>query len=111
MLKIADTTFLPGCLFTGTQARYPGADVGGAGGLRLTAGDHGHEARRSARWQRRHLAPLQQLGVRLPPNTSGAKRPPKRCSPPDWRAKRSAPTAKLEIHPDVKYLPPDPRKR
>ena len=55
------------------------------------------------------LAPLQQLGARLLPNTSGAKTAAEAVF-----AARLAREAlgthwvKLEIHPDVKYLLPDP---
>ncbi len=54
------------------------------------------------------LAPLQQLGVHLLPNTSGAKTADEAVF--DARLAREAlgtHWVKLEIHPDVKYLLPD----
>lgn len=91
MLKIADTTFTSR-LFTGTGKFATPA-------LMLEALRGGNDA---------ILAPLQQLGVHLPPNTSGAKTAAEAVF-----AARLAREAlgthwvKLEIHPDVKYLLPD----
>ncbi|MBD1227167.1 thiazole synthase [Xenorhabdus griffiniae] len=110
MLKIADTTF-QSRLFTGT-GKFANAglmiDAIRASGSQLVTMAmkrldlHGNN-------DDGILAPLQQLGVKLLPNTSGAKTAEEAIF-----AARLAREAlgthwiKLEIHPDVKYLLPDP---
>lgn len=55
------------------------------------------------------LAPLQQLGVRLLPNTSGAKTAEEAIFAAHLaREALGTHWVKLEIHPDAKYLLPDP---
>lgn len=55
------------------------------------------------------LAPLQQLGVKLLPNTSGAKTADEAVFAARLaREALGTQWVKLEIHPDVKYLLPDP---
>lgn len=109
MLKIADTTFTSR-LFTGTgkfaTAELMLAALQASGSQLITMAmkrvdlHAGNDA---------ILAPLRQLGVRLLPNTSGAKTAQEAVF-----AARLAREAlgthwvKLEIHPDVKYLLPDP---
>ncbi|ETS31389.1 thiazole synthase [Photorhabdus temperata] len=109
MLKIADTTF-DSRLFTGT-GKFANADlmiqaIAASGSQLVTMAmkridlQGGNDA---------ILAPLQKLGVKLLPNTSGAK-----TAEEALFAARLAREAlatnwiKLEIHPDVKYLLPDP---
>ncbi|PQQ25152.1 thiazole synthase [Photorhabdus luminescens] len=109
MLKIADTTF-NSRLFTGT-GKFANANVmtqaiAASGSQLVTMAmkridlQNGNDA---------ILAPLQKLGVKLLPNTSGAK-----TAEEALFAARLAREAlatnwiKLEIHPDVKYLLPDP---
>ncbi|AKH62900.1 MULTISPECIES: thiazole synthase [Photorhabdus] len=109
MLKIADTTF-NSRLFTGT-GKFANSDlmiqaIAASGSQLVTMAmkridlQGGNDA---------ILAPLQKLGVKLLPNTSGAK-----TAEEALFAARLAREAlatnwiKLEIHPDVKYLLPDP---
>ncbi|MGV7959633.1 thiazole synthase [Photorhabdus tasmaniensis] len=109
MLKIADTTF-DSRLFTGT-GKFANSDlmiqaIAASGSQLVTMAmkridlQGGNDA---------ILAPLQKLGVKLLPNTSGAK-----TAEEALFAARLAREAlatnwiKLEIHPDVKYLLPDP---
>lgn len=55
------------------------------------------------------LAPLQQLGVRLLPNTSGARTAEEAIYAARLaREALGTPWVKLEIHPDARYLMPDP---
>ncbi|MCC8375525.1 MULTISPECIES: thiazole synthase [Photorhabdus] len=109
MLKIADTTF-NSRLFTGTgkfaNANLMTQAIAASGSQLVTMAmkridlQSGNDA---------ILAPLQKLGVKLLPNTSGAK-----TAEEALFAARLAREAlatnwiKLEIHPDVKYLLPDP---
>ncbi|WP_445496080.1 thiazole synthase [Photorhabdus sp. SF281] len=109
MLKIADTTF-DSRLFTGT-GKFARSDlmiqaIAASGSQLVTMAmkridlQGGNDA---------ILVPLQKLGVKLLPNTSGAK-----TAEEALFAARLAREAlatnwiKLEIHPDVKYLLPDP---
>ncbi|WP_213994040.1 thiazole synthase [Sodalis sp. dw_96] len=109
MLKIADTTFTSR-LFTGT-GKFSTADImlqalAASGSQLVTLAmrrvdlRHGNDA---------ILPALRQAGVKLLPNTSGAKTAEEAVF-----AARLAREAlgthwiKLEIHPDVKYLLPDP---
>ncbi|CDH25100.1 thiazole synthase [Xenorhabdus bovienii] len=109
MLKIADTLF-HSRLFTGTgkfaNANLMIESIRASGSQLVTMAMkridlHGNDDD--------ILAPLQQLGVKLLPNTSGAKTAEEAVF-----AARLAREAlgthwiKLEIHPDVKYLLPDP---
>ncbi|WP_258086660.1 thiazole synthase [Xenorhabdus bovienii] len=109
MLKIADTLF-HSRLFTGTgkfaNANLMIESIRASGSQLVTMAMkridlHGNDDG--------ILAPLQQLGVKLLPNTSGAKTAEEAVF-----AARLAREAlgthwiKLEIHPDVKYLLPDP---
>ncbi|HHL2700122.1 TPA: thiazole synthase [Yersinia enterocolitica] len=107
MLKIADTTFTSR-LFTGT-GKFATAELmlealRASGSQLITMAMKRVQAGNDA-----ILAPLRQLGVRLLPNTSGAKTAQEAIF-----AARLAREAlgthwvKLEIHPDVKYLLPDP---
>ncbi|NHB89781.1 thiazole synthase [Photorhabdus tasmaniensis] len=109
MLKIADTTF-DSRLFTGT-GKFANSDlmiqaIAASGSQLVTM------AMKRIDLQGDNdaiLAPLQKLGVKLLPNTSGAK-----TAEEALFAARLAREAlatnwiKLEIHPDVKYLLPDP---
>ncbi|KER02373.1 thiazole synthase [Photorhabdus temperata] len=109
MLKIADTTF-DSRLFTGT-GKFANSDlmiqaIAASGSQLVTMAmkridlQGGNDA---------ILVPLQKLDVKLLPNTSGAK-----TAEEALFAARLAREAlatnwiKLEIHPDVKYLLPDP---
>ncbi|HHJ0105924.1 TPA: thiazole synthase [Yersinia enterocolitica] len=109
MLKIADTTFTSR-LFTGT-GKFATAELmlearRASGSQLITMAMKRVDLRAG---NDAILAPLRQLGVRLLPNTSGAKTAQEAVF-----AARLAREAlgthwvKLEIHPDVKYLLPDP---
>ncbi|CAH0141088.1 Thiazole synthase [Rahnella aquatilis] len=91
MLKIADTTFTSH-LFTGTGKFASPAlmqQALEASGSQL-------------------VSPLQQLGIRLLPNTSGAKTAEEAVFAAQLaREALGTNWVKLEIHPDVKYLLPD----
>lgn len=109
MLKIADTTFTSR-LFTGT-GKFATAELM-LEALRASGSQLITMAMKRVDLQAGNdaiLAPLRQLGVRLLPNTSGAKTAQEAIF-----AARLAREAlgthwvKLEIHPDVKYLLPDP---
>ncbi|QHB34237.1 thiazole synthase [Yersinia canariae] len=109
MLKIADTTFTSR-LFTGT-GKFATAELM-LEALRASGSQLITMAMKRVDLQAGNdaiLAPLRQLGVRLLPNTSGAKTAQEAVF-----AARLAREAlgthwvKLEIHPDVKYLLPDP---
>ena len=109
MLKIADTTFTSR-LFTGTGKFATPAlmlEALAASGSQLVTMAMKRVDLRGG--NDAILAPLQQLGARLLPNTSGAKTAAEAVF-----AARLAREAlgthwvKLEIHPDVKYLLPDP---
>lgn len=109
MLTIADTTF-SSHLFTGT-GKFANSklmcDAIKASGSQLVT----MAMKRISLSQKQDdiLSPLQQMGVKLLPNTSGAKTAEEAIF-----AARLAREAigtnwiKLEIHPDVKYLLPDP---
>lgn len=109
MLKIADTTFTS-CLFTGTgkfsSPELMLAALRASGSQLITMAMKRVDLRAG---NDAILAPLQRLGVRLLPNTSGAKTAEEAIF-----AARLAREAlgthwvKLEIHPDMKYLLPDP---
>lgn len=109
MLQIADTTFTSR-LFTGTGKFASAAlmhDALLASGTQLITLamkrvdlKTGNDA---------ILAPLRQLGVRLLPNTSGAKTADEAVFAAQLaREALGTNWIKLEIHPDVKYLLPDP---
>ncbi|CQJ37586.1 thiazole synthase [Yersinia enterocolitica] len=109
MLKIADTTFTSR-LFTGT-GKFATAELM-LEALRASGSQLITMAMKRVDLQAGNdaiLAPLRQLGVRLLPNTSGAKTAQEAIF-----AARLAREAlgthwvKLEIHPDVKYLLTDP---
>ncbi|CNF24287.1 thiazole synthase [Yersinia nurmii] len=109
MLKIADTTFTSR-LFTGTGKFATPALMLDA--LRASESQLVTMAMKRVDLKSGNdaiLAPLQQLGIRLLPNTSGAKTAEEAVF-----AARLAREAlgthwiKLEVHPDVKYLLPDP---
>ncbi|EMQ2083322.1 thiazole synthase [Yersinia enterocolitica] len=109
MLKISDTTFTSR-LFTGT-GKFATAELM-LEALRASGSQLITMAMKRVDLQAGNdaiLAPLRQLGVRLLPNTSGAKTAQEAIF-----AARLAREAlgthwvKLEIHPDVKYLLPDP---
>ncbi|EPT1820953.1 TPA: thiazole synthase [Yersinia enterocolitica] len=109
MLKIADTTFTSR-LFTGT-GKFATTELM-LEALRASGSQLITMAMKRVDLQAGNdaiLAPLRQLGVRLLPNTSGAKTAQEAIF-----AARLAREAlgthwvKLEIHPDVKYLLPDP---
>ncbi|HHT8828067.1 TPA: thiazole synthase [Yersinia enterocolitica] len=109
MLKIADTTFTSR-LFTGT-GKFATAELM-LEALRASGSQLITMAMKRVDLQAGNdaiLEPLRQLGVRLLPNTSGAKTAQEAIF-----AARLAREAlgthwvKLEIHPDVKYLLPDP---
>ncbi len=109
MLKIADTTFTSR-LFTGT-GKFSSADVmlqalAASGSQLVTLAMRRVDLRNG---NDAILPALRQYGVKLLPNTSGAK-----TAEEALFAARLAREAlgthwiKLEIHPDVKYLLPDP---
>ncbi|MFC0227724.1 thiazole synthase [Serratia aquatilis] len=109
MLQIADTTFTSR-LLTGTgkfaSSALMLASLQASGSQLVTMAMKRVDLRNG---NDAILAPLQQLGVRLLPNTSGAKTADEAVF-----AARLAREAlgthwvKLEIHPDAKYLLPDP---
>lgn len=109
MLTIADTTFTSH-LFTGTgkyaNSRTMQEAIAASGSQLVTM------AMKRIDLAQRHdeiLAPLRELGIKLLPNTSGAKNAQEAVF-----AARLAREAldthwiKLEIHPDARYLLPDP---
>jgi thiazole synthase len=108
MLKIADTTFTSH-LFTGTGKFASPALMQQA----LAASGSQLVTMAMKRVDLRHggddiLSPLQQLGVRLLPNTSGAKTAEEAVFAAQLaREALGTHWVKLEIHPDVKYLLPD----
>lgn len=109
MLKIADTTFTSR-LFTGT-GKFATAELM-LEALRASGSQLITMAMKRVDLQAGNdaiLAPLRQLGVRLLPNTSGAKTA-KEAIFAARLAREALGThwVKLEIHPDVKYLLPDP---
>ncbi len=109
MLKIADKTF-SSRLFTGT-GKFASATIMqqaiAASGSELTtlALKRMDLSRRSDQL----LAPLQQLGVKLLPNTAGARTANEAVYAAEL-ARQALQThwVKLEIHPDQRYLLPDP---
>ncbi|MBR9792117.1 MAG: thiazole synthase [Gammaproteobacteria bacterium] len=109
MLKIADKTF-SSRLFTGT-GKFASATIMqqaiAASGSELTtlALKRMDLSRRSDQL----LAPLQQLGVQLLPNTAGARTANEAVYAAEL-ARQALQThwVKLEIHPDQRYLLPDP---
>ncbi len=109
MLKIADTTFTSR-LFTGTgkfATPHLMRDAIAASGSQLVT-----MAMKRVDLQAGNdaiLAPLQQLGIRLLPNTSGAKTAEEAIFAAQLaREALGTHWVKLEIHPNVKYLLPDP---
>jgi len=108
MLKIADTTFTSH-LLTGTgkfsSAALMQQALAASGSQLVTMAMKRIDLRRGGD---NILAPLQALGVRLLPNTSGAKTAEEAIFAAQL-AREALGTSwiKLEIHPDVKYLLPD----
>jgi thiazole synthase len=108
MLKIADTTFTSH-LFTGTGKFASPAlmqqALAASGSQLVTMAMKRVDLRRGGD---DILSPLQQLGVRLLPNTSGAKTAEEAVFAAQLaREALGTNWVKLEIHPDVKYLLPD----
>lgn len=109
LLKMADTTF-SSHLFLGT-GKFASADlmkqaIGASGSQMVTLSMKRVDLQKSGD---AILLPLQQSGVRLLPNTSGAKTAEEAIFAAHL-AREALQThwIKLEIHPDVKYLLPDP---
>lgn len=108
MLKIADTTFTSR-LFTGTgkfaSATMMQQALAASGSQLVTMAMKRVDLRRGGD---DILAPLQKLGVKLLPNTSGAKTAEEAIFAAQLaREALGTHWVKLEIHPDVKYLLPD----
>jgi thiazole synthase len=108
MLKIADTTFTSR-LFTGTgkfsSAALMQQALAASGSQLVTMAMKRVDLRRGGD---DILAPLQKLGVKLLPNTSGAKTAEEAVFAAQLaREALGTHWVKLEIHPDVKYLLPD----
>lgn len=108
MLKIADTTFTSR-LFTGTgkfaSASLMQQALAASGSQLVTMAMKRVDLRRGGD---NILAPLQKLGVKLLPNTSGAKTAEEAIFAAQLaREALGTHWVKLEIHPDVKYLLPD----
>ncbi|GBU12502.1 thiazole synthase [Enterobacterales bacterium] len=108
MLKIADTTYTSH-LLTGTGkfscASLMQQALAASGSQLVTMAMKRVDLRRGGD---DILAPLQQLGVRLLPNTSGAKTADEAVFAAQLaREALGTNWIKLEIHPDVKYLLPD----
>lgn len=109
MLTIADTTFTSH-LFTGT-GKYANSrtmqDAIAASGSQLVT-----MAMKRIDLAQGHdeiLAPLRELGIKLLPNTSGAKNAQEAVFAARLaRAALDTHWIKLEIHPDARYLLPDP---
>jgi len=108
MLKIADTTFTSR-LFTGT-GKFSSASVMqqaivASGSQLVTMAMKRVDLRRGGD---DILRPLQELGLRLLPNTSGAKTAEEAIFAAQLaREALGTHWVKLEIHPDLKYLLPD----
>ncbi|BET64127.1 thiazole synthase [Yersinia pseudotuberculosis] len=109
MLKIADTTFTSR-LFTGT-GKFSSPELM-LEALRASGSQLITMAMKRVDLQSGNdaiLAPLRQLGVRLLPNTSGAKTAEEAIFAARLaREALNTHWVKLEIHPDVRYLLPDP---
>lgn len=109
MLTIADTTFTSH-LFTGTgkytSSRVMQEAIAASGSQLVTMAmkridlSQGHDD---------ILAPLRELGIKLLPNTSGANNAPEAVFAAQLaREALGTNWIKLEIHPDARYLLPDP---
>ncbi|WP_305813054.1 thiazole synthase [Photobacterium leiognathi] len=108
MLTIADKTFTSR-LFTGT-GKYANRDVM-AESILATGSELVTMALKRVNIAERDddiLAPLIQAGVNLLPNTSGAKNAKEAHAAQLAREALGTNWLKLEIHPDPKYLMPDP---
>ncbi|ACS87474.1 thiazole synthase [Musicola paradisiaca] len=109
MLKIADTLF-NSRLLTGTgkfaSAELMSAAIQAAGSQLVTMAMKRVDLKGGSD---AILAPLQALGVRLLPNTSGARTADEAVFAARLaREALGTPWIKLEIHPDMRYLLPDP---